>query len=56
MCIFCDMTTVHDRESIVFQFSMELERDQQLPFLDILVNPCLDNSVWYVIYMKQHTQ
>jgi hypothetical protein len=46
------MITVDDRESIVLKFCMELERDQWVRFLDIPVNPSLNRSLWYVIYMK----
>jgi hypothetical protein len=33
-------------------FSMELERDRQLPFLNILVNECLDSSFRYTMKRK----
>jgi hypothetical protein len=33
-------------------FSMELERDRQLSFLDVLVNQCPDNSLGYVVYRE----
>jgi hypothetical protein len=33
-------------------FSMELEWGLQLPFLDVMVNQCLDISLGYAIYRK----
>jgi hypothetical protein len=33
-------------------FSMELDRDHQLPFLDVLVNQWLYNSLGYTVYTK----